>query len=121
MKDVQCYELFGGIALKNYAFLIIFFSSTTEKTSLIMAPILVAIVSRICQPIILPSYKLMLMIRITRNSLHAPNKSISELSISMFFVVTFADSSSSSVPCLSKETDRNTVFVDYNHVLSDWS
>ena len=26
MKDVQCYELFGGIALKNHAFLFSFFS-----------------------------------------------------------------------------------------------
>ena len=28
MKDVQCYELFGGMSLKNHAFLIISNSDT---------------------------------------------------------------------------------------------
>ena len=30
MKDVQCYELFGGIALKNHAFLFFHFSFGTS-------------------------------------------------------------------------------------------
>ena len=28
VKDVQCYELFGGIALKNHAFSFFFYSSS---------------------------------------------------------------------------------------------
>ena len=33
MKDVQCYELFGGIALKNHAFSFFFiFISSKEST-----------------------------------------------------------------------------------------
>ena len=31
MKDVQCYELFGGIALKNHAFSFSFFSLMYER------------------------------------------------------------------------------------------
>ena len=32
MKDVQCYELFGGIALKNHAFSFLFIFSLCNKT-----------------------------------------------------------------------------------------
>ena len=32
MKDVQCYELFGGIALKNHAFSFFFFISCYWST-----------------------------------------------------------------------------------------
>ena len=31
MKDVQCYELFGGIALKNHAFSYFFSTDRTEE------------------------------------------------------------------------------------------
>ena len=33
MKDVQCYELFGGIALKNHAFSFFSFSVLSAKNS----------------------------------------------------------------------------------------
>ena len=33
MKDVQCYELFGGIALKNHTFSFFSFSNAEEKSS----------------------------------------------------------------------------------------
>ena len=36
MKGVQCYELFGGIALKNHAFLSIFLLSNFNLPSKIM-------------------------------------------------------------------------------------
>ena len=31
MKDVQCYELFGGIALKNHAFSFFIFIANNES------------------------------------------------------------------------------------------
>ena len=38
MKDVQCYELFGGIALKNHAFSFLFsFSYTHAHTHIYIA------------------------------------------------------------------------------------
>ena len=44
MKDVQCYELFGGIALKNHAFFIFpyicRFLTSTETVTLVSAFVL---------------------------------------------------------------------------------
>ena len=37
MKDVQCYELFGGIALKNHAFSFFFHNRKTSFFSLLLS------------------------------------------------------------------------------------